>query len=97
MKIVFAPEAAREFDESAQWYENEKDGLGLRFAEVVDETILRAARYPRFCSEIRPGIHRALVKRFPYGVFYGFEDDVLTVYAVGHLHREPFYWTPRTG
>ena len=95
MKIEFAPEAAKELDEAVKWYENEKAGLGFRFAHVVDETILRCVRYPLFNSEVKPGIFRALEKRFPYGVFYGFEGSSLTVFAIAHLHREPFYWTVR--
>ncbi len=97
MKIEFAPEAAQELDEAVKWYENEKEGLGYRFAHVVDETILRCVRYPAFNTEVKPGIYRALVKRFPYGIFYGIDGTVLTIYAVSHLHREPFYWSPRTG
>ena len=89
------PEAAKELDEAVYWYENEKAGLGYRFASVVDETVLRCVRYPKFNTEVRLGIYRALVKRFPYGIFYGVDGDILTIYAIGHLHREPFYWTPR--
>ncbi len=97
MKIQFAPEASKDLDDAVAWYNAEKEDLGYRFAHVVDETILRAARYPYFNTEVDPGVHRALVKRFPYAVFYSVTDDVLMVYAVGHMHRMPFFWGSRIG
>ena len=38
---------------------------------------------------------RCLVHRFPYGVIYAVEDDVVYVAAVMHLKRKPGYWESR--
>lgn len=35
------------------------------------------------------------VKRFPYGVYYLVEGEVLLVLAVAHSRREPHYWADR--
>ncbi len=96
MKIRFAPESQVDLDDAVQWYEHEQRGLGRRFAQVVDETVLRIARFPRFNTEVKPRIYRALVRRFPYGVFYGIEENVVMIYAIAHLHRKPFHWGDRT-
>ena len=97
MKILFAVEASKELDDAVNWYNEEKDGLGYDFVKIVDETILRIARYPYFNTEIRSGVYRALVKRFPFGVYYSVDDnsDTLYIYAIAHLHRKPMYWVKR--
>ncbi len=35
------------------------------------------------------GFHRALSKRFPFGVYYLIEEEVIRVYAVLDLRRDP--------
>jgi len=35
------------------------------------------------------GFHRALSKRFPFGVYYLVEDAVIRIYAVLDLRRDP--------
>ena len=35
------------------------------------------------------GFHRALSKRFPFGVYYRVEDAAILVYAVLDLRRDP--------
>ena len=92
MRIRFTEEAESEIADAVKWYNNERSDWGLEFSAVLDETILRALRFPYFNSEINPGFYRALMKRFPYGIIYSIEDDDLVVYAVAHLHRSPKYW-----
>jgi toxin ParE1/3/4 len=46
--------------------------------------------------EVRPGVRRALLRRFPYGVFFAAGDVAITVLAVLHHRRSPRRW-PRTG
>ena len=38
---------------------------------------------------------RALVRRFPYAVFYGYDGDAVTVQAVLHTARDPAKWRQR--
>jgi len=40
-------------------------------------------------------VRRALVRRFPYGVFYVVEGQALLVLAVAHVRRQPAYWLAR--
>ncbi|MFC1835322.1 hypothetical protein ACFL2Q_11400 [Thermodesulfobacteriota bacterium] len=41
------------------------------------------------------GYRRALMRRFPYTVFYDYEEDRLTVYGVFHTSRDPNKWRKR--
>ena len=40
-------------------------------------------------------VRRCLVRRFPYGIIYGIEEDTIVVVSFAHLHRKPFYWIER--
>ena len=97
MKISFAPEAAKDLDEAVEWYEAEGKGFGKRFAKTIDESVLRIARYPFFGTEVKTGIYRSLVKRYPYAVYYAIQDGEIMIYAIAHLHRRTFYWSSRIG
>jgi len=49
--------------------------------------------------EMHPIIHknyrRALVRRFPYAVFYEYANDLVTVYSIFHTSRDPQKWQQR--
>jgi plasmid stabilization system protein ParE len=44
---------------------------------------------------IRGQTRRALVRRFPYAVFYVLDPDVVAVTAVMHGRRDPRRWQER--
>jgi len=35
------------------------------------------------------------IRRFPYGIYYTIENEVVVIWAVKHLHRDPDYWRER--
>ena len=95
MRIVLHPEAEAELDEAERWYEERAVGLGLDFLFEVDATVGRIRAFPRAWPEVRPGIRRALVHRFPFGLLYAPSQDLIYVVAVMHLSRKPGYWRDR--
>lgn len=38
---------------------------------------------------------RALVRRFPYMVFYTHDAEIVTIYAIFHTARNPAMWRKR--
>jgi toxin ParE1/3/4 len=44
---------------------------------------------------VRPRIRRALLKRFPYGVFYTEFPDRIQVIAIIHSRKHPARWPRR--
>ncbi|HJZ67268.1 MAG TPA: hypothetical protein VKF81_03905, partial [Blastocatellia bacterium] len=61
----------------------------------MDRSLRLVRTFPKAAAEIKPGIGRRLLARFPYGVIYGIDEDTILVIAVAHLHREPRYWADR--
>ena len=95
MRVRFLSVADQELLDAFEWHEHQQPGLGHALIDEVDRTIHRVAHYPASCTDMGDGLRRALVSRFPYGIWYAVEDEVLVVYAVAHLHRRPRYWATR--
>lgn len=94
-RLEIRQEAEVEIFEAALRYERERRHLGFRFESEVDATIRRTVENPLQFPEIEPGIRRALVRIFPYGVFFVLEEPLVLVIAVLHLHRHPDAWKDR--
>ena len=94
-RLNLSAEAELEMFEAALWYEREQAGLGFRFESEVDRIFTRILENPRQFPEVEEGARRALTRHFPYGIFFVLEDDLVTVFAVLHLHRHPDTWKAR--
>jgi plasmid stabilization system protein ParE len=44
---------------------------------------------------VAPGVERALVRRFPYGIYFTAESDRVIILGVFHQHRDPSIWRDR--
>jgi plasmid stabilization system protein ParE len=95
MRVVLRPAAAADIEEAFSWYQRHRVGFGDEFLTAVQsalETIgLHPARYPIVYRDT----HRALLRRFPYGVIYRIYDDVVVVVACMHGRRDPRRWKTR--
>jgi plasmid stabilization system protein ParE len=77
------------------WYEEQSVGLGTRLMARLDDLLARVAEAPRQFPEVMSGYRRALLHRFPYGVYFSIDSDEVRVHAVLHLHRDPAHWRER--
>ncbi|HZZ76934.1 MAG TPA: type II toxin-antitoxin system RelE/ParE family toxin [Gemmataceae bacterium] len=94
-ELIIAPEAEGDLDEAYAWYEKQRVGLGEDFLSNVDACISLLCRVPNLGTIVHKSFRRALVRRFPYAVFYEHVDGVLTVYCVSHTARDPDKWRKR--
>lgn len=88
MRIQVLDEAEDDLQDGRRFYDRQEPGVGEYFAAAlaadIDSLILFAGIHP-----IEFGFHRALSKRFPFGVYYLIENSVIRVYAVLDLRRDP--------
>ena len=94
-KLIIAPEVAQDLAEASAWYESRRTGLGEEFLSCVDACIATILRMPEMQTAVYKQYRRALVRRFPYAVFYEHEGQTVTVYAVLHGSRDPEKWRDR--
>jgi plasmid stabilization system protein ParE len=92
MQLEFAPEARVEIIQAAAWYNEVAPGLGQRFVLEVDRTIERILQHPLAWTEIEAGVRRALMKKFPYSIYYTVQDTRIRIHAVTHQRRRPGSW-----
>ena len=93
--LVIRPEAAAEIQEAFDWYEAQSEGLGTAFRDSLEATLDRIRDNPNQYPTVHRNIRRALVRRFPYGVFYLVEAKRIVVLAVFHGGRDPKQWQTR--
>jgi toxin ParE1/3/4 len=87
--LIISREAEADLAEAKEWYERQGAGLGRRLLRCVEEALDRIRLLPESYREVVPGVRRAMVRRFPYGVYYRFEHDTITVIAIYHFKRDP--------
>jgi toxin ParE1/3/4 len=71
------------------WYEAQQVGLGAEFREAVGEFFRRIGDNPLACPERYRANRRAIVRRFPYVVWYRLRDGDAIVLACVHGRRDP--------
>lgn len=94
-ELRVAPEAEQDVAESYNWYEDRRPGLGEEFLGCVDASIHKICRDPKQYPTIYENYRRALVRRFPYAVFFEYFEGIVWVYSVFHTSRNPEKWRNR--
>jgi len=91
-RVELTAEAELDAFEISHYYEQERAGLGVRFEEDLNWILERigqnSLQFPAFDGVTR----RALLRDFPYGVFFLDEPNLVVVGAIFHLHRRPESW-----
>jgi hypothetical protein len=95
-RLQIRPEAEVDALEASIWYEGETTGLGNEFLEDLRRTLARIETGPGQFPLVSDAVRRAILRRFPFGVFFTLERDVATVVAIVHLHRHPTTWQGRS-
>ena len=96
-RLVSEPQADLEIEAAFRWYEKEQPGLGVEFLEELGTTYSRIREGPLKYQHLRAGIRRALLRRFPYAVYFAVEQGKIIVLAVLHASRDPAEWQRRKG
>ena len=94
--VIFTQAARAELIAAQDWYEGEAAGLGRRFRQAIDALAQRMSENPRQFPIVFKNVRRALLRRYPYSLFFAVEGDDLTVIACFHASRDPAHWQKRT-
>jgi toxin ParE1/3/4 len=97
MNVVVHDEADAELAAAADWYEQEREGLGDDLLVEADRVLSAIAASPTtwpFVSGSKV-VRRLLFTRFPYAAYFVIQDEHVLVMAFGHTSRRPGYWRRR--
>jgi len=94
LPVILSPDASRDFDAAAGWYEEEA-GQGTRFIEHLQAAFDRIGRSPEMYATVFRDLRRVRVRRYPYQVYYRVFSDRVEVLAIVHANRDPSVWRSR--
>ena len=88
-KLEIRPLAAVEVFEAFDWYELQRDGLGVEFLEELESFYDSLLRNPTSYSYYDKPVRQGKMKRFPYTVVFEIFEDVIVVYSVFMIRQDP--------
>jgi toxin ParE1/3/4 len=86
---IIQPEAKADIQESFDWYEKQKAGLGNEFLEEVDKGLSQLILNPLYYTALNKDLRRYRIKRFPFLIIYGIDKKKVIVFGVRHMSRKP--------
>ena len=90
-RLIFHPEALKEFNKSVLWYEDRQKNLGARFIKIVNLVIGRIQNNPEHFRISRDPYREAPVPVFPFTIVYKINKAKRAIYiaSIFHTSRNP--------
>lgn len=95
LQVSLTPEAEADVEEVHVWYAERGLALADDFRRSLDECMARIASHPEGFPAVHGWVRRALLRRFPYCVFYVLEAERAVVIGCFHARRDPRVWRLR--
>lgn len=86
--IRILPEAERDLEIGADFYESQRKGLGQYFNDSLMSDIESLRLYAGI-HQRQYGLFRCISKRFPFAIYYDATDTSIDVYAVLDCRQDP--------
>ena len=96
MKIEILEDAELDLSNAVAFYESQSSGLGAYFIDSLMSDIESLQLFAGIHIQIE-GCYRLLAHRYPYAVYYGMEEEIIYVYAVLDMRRDPSALRERLG
>ena len=88
-QVKLTDEAEADLQQTYDYYDRERAGLGLRFLNAVRSSLELVEEMPLNFGEIIPDVRFHLVDPFQQVVYYVVLDDTVHVIGVIHAKRDP--------
>ena len=95
MQVVLRPEASLDAQEARDYYDSQRDGLGRRYLDRVNETLTRIGKFPELHGVVWRNVRAARLRNFNHIVYYRILVDRVEVLAVVHGSRDATVWKSR--
>ena len=93
--VRFLPEALEDLLETQRWYGKRESALAQDLADTVAAAVERIRLNPQSFPLIHGRIHRVVLRRFPYAVYFREQGTEILVIAL-HGRQDPQRWKQRT-
>jgi plasmid stabilization system protein ParE len=95
LEILVAREARVDIAEATSEYRSISAALSTRFREELERVYSGIGEYPQMYPIVYKNFRRALLRKFPYSVFYVVEESFILVVGVVHQSRDESTWKRR--
>jgi plasmid stabilization system protein ParE len=93
--LVISAEAAADINEAMTWLGGISPNLLARFEAELERVYASILDYPQMNPVVYKAFRRALLRRFPYSIFYVLDVSVVLIVAVIHQSRDEETWKRR--
>lgn len=93
--LIIRPGAEIDIIQAHDWYNLQLSGLGKKFVEEIDKAFERILSNPELYPKSYKNLRKAVVRKFPFCVFYSVVKNNVLVFAVFHAKRNPKSWQVR--
>ena len=95
-RIILSPGARSDIQSSVRWYARKSIDHSFRFKVETRTTLRRIAQHPYAFPLVNALVRRALMKMFPYSIYFTVNEDSVFVIAVLHQRRAGTLWVDRS-
>jgi toxin ParE1/3/4 len=89
MRLRYTSRAKDDLEIAFSWYEAQRYGLGFEFLDCVEASIATIIEMPRLFTEHHKIFRRALIRRFPFAIFYTIEREEIVIHAIFDNRQDP--------
>jgi hypothetical protein len=82
-------------NQAADEYDEARPGLGDDFLFAVERAFSVIVAAPHRWPQVDGRHRRFVLRRFPFSIFYRFNETEVVLVAVAHHKRRPGYWSHR--
>ncbi len=95
--VIIKPEAEIDLSEAIDWYESQREGLGIDLLLHFEDKLTTIQRNPSQFEKILKNFRRAVLHKFPYIIYYLVDEQNkhVNVYAFLNTSRNPQVFTRR--
>ncbi len=87
--IKLTEEAKEDIRQAAEWYNEQKNGLGDLFLHQLNESLISIQRNPGSFKKIYRQLRQTAIKKFPYVVLDKTDNNAILIYCVFYTSRDP--------
>ena len=92
MRIEYHPALEAELLEARDYYNERSPGLGTEFVDEFEKRVSTIIAMPERWMIVQRDVRRALMKRFPYVIYFRIlSSDTIRVTVVKHERRHPSF------
>jgi toxin ParE1/3/4 len=96
LQLVVSREAQTDIRDAVAYLQRVSPHLATRFANELETAYASIVDHPELYPTVYKNFRRALLKRFPYSVFYVVAAPVVLIVGVVHQSRDEETWKRRS-